>query len=126
MANEENLKPLNTICKEDAKKIQSKGGKARSNAIKKRKTMKEQMLTLLSLPLKDGKTKQSLEEMGIDTSQINNQMALIASTYRQAMKGNINAVNTIREIIGERVMEVNVNQNIDDKVKELNKLLDDE
>lgn len=126
MANEENLKPLNTICKEDAKKIQSKGGKARSNAIKKRKTMKEQMLTLLSLPLKDGKTKQSLEEMGIDTSQINNQMALIASTYRQAMKGNINAVNTIREIIGERVMEVNVNQNIDDKVKELNKLLEDE
>ena len=126
MANEGNLKPLNTICKEDAKKIQSKGGKARSNAIKKRKTMKEQMLTLLSLPLKDGKTKQSLEQMGIDTSQINNQMAVVASTYMQALKGNMNAVNVIREIIGERVMEVNVNQNIDDKVKELNKLLDDE
>lgn len=123
MANEENLKPLTTS---QAREIGSLGGKASVKAKRERKAMKEQMLMLLSLPLKDGKTKQSLEQMGIDASQINNQMAVVASTYMQALKGNMNAVNVIREIIGERVMEVNVNQNIDDKVKELNKLLDDE
>ena len=123
MANEENLKPLTTS---QAREIGSLGGKASVKAKRERKAMKEQMLMLLSLPLKDGKTKQSLEQMGIDTSQINNQMAVVASTYMQALKGNMNAVNVIREIIGERVMEVNVNQNIDDKVKELSKLLEDE
>lgn len=127
MAREENLTPFTeNQSREEAMKNGKKGGIASGIAKRERKAMKEQMLMLLSLPLKDGKTKQSLEQMGIDTSQINNQMAVVASTYMQALKGNMNAVNVIREIIGERVMEVNVNQNIDDKVKELNKLLDDE
>lgn len=38
MANNENLKPLNKICKEDAKKIRSKGGKARAKKIQERMT----------------------------------------------------------------------------------------
>lgn len=126
MANEENLIKNEDLTPSQRRESASKAGKASVKAKRERKAMKEQMLMLLSLPLKDGKTKQSLEQMGIDTSQINNQMAVVASTYMQALKGNMNAVNVIREIIGERVMEVNVNQNIDDKVKELNKLLDDE
>ena len=82
------------------------------------------MEMLLSLPLTDDKAKAQFERMGIDSDDMDNQMAMVVKTYLQAMKGNINAVNVIREIIGERVMEVNVNNNIDDKVKELDKLLD--
>ena len=82
------------------------------------------MEMLLSLPLIDDKAKAQFERMGIDSDDMDNQMAMVVKTYLQAMKGNINAVNVIREIIGERVMEVNVNNNIDDKVKELDKLLD--
>ena len=79
---------------------------------------------LLSLPLTDDKAKAQFERMGIDSDDMDNQMAMVVKTYLQAMKGNINAVNVIREIIGERVMEVNVNNNIDDKVKELQKELE--
>lgn len=121
MANEKNLVP-------QAHKLtveqQSMGGKKSAERKRKRKALKEQMEMLLSLPLTDDKAKAQFERMGIDSDDMDNQMAMVVKTYLQAMKGNINAVNVIREIIGERVMEVNVNNNIDDKVKELDKLLD--
>lgn len=82
------------------------------------------MELLLTLPLTDERAKKQFESMGIDADNMDNQMAMVVKTYAQALKGNINAVNTIREIIGERVVEVNVNNNIDDKVKELDRLLD--
>lgn len=121
MANESNLKPLST---ERAREIGKKGGKKSVENKRKRKALKEQMELLLTLPLTDERAKKQFESMGIDADNMDNQMAMVVKTYAQALKGNINAVNVIREIIGERVVEVNVNNNIDDKVKELDRLLD--
>lgn len=121
MVNKNNLKPLST---EKAREIGKKGGKKSVESKRKRKALKEQMEMLLSLPLTDDKAKAQFERMGIDADNMDNQMAMVVKTYAQALKGNINAVNTIREIIGERIMEVNVNNNIDDKVKELQKELE--
>ena len=122
MANKNNLKP-NKI-KQRAREIGKKGGQAFARNVRKRKALKEQMELLLTLPLTDERAKKQFESMGIDADNMDNQMAMVVKTYAQALKGNINAVNTIREIIGERVVEVNVNNNIDDKVKELDRLLD--
>lgn len=121
MANESNLKPLSTS---QAREIGKKGGKKSVENKRKRKALKEQMELLLTLPLTDERAKKQFESMGIDADNMDNQMAMVVKTYAQALKGNINAVNVIREIIGERVVEVNVNNNIDDKVKELDRLLD--
>lgn len=121
MAKESNLKPLST---ERAREIGKKGGQAYARNVRKRKALKEQMELLLALPLTDERAKKQFESMGVDADNMDNQMAMVVKTYAQALKGNINAVNTIREIIGERVVEVNVNNNIDDKVKELDRLLD--
>jgi len=121
MAKESNLKPLST---ERAREIGKKGGQAYARNVRKRKALKEQMELLLTLPLTDERAKKQFESMGIDADNMDNQMAMVVKTYAQALKGNINAVNTIREIIGERVVEMNVNNNIDDKVKELDRLLD--
>ena len=121
MAKESNLKPLST---DKAREIGKKGGKKSVESRRKRKALKEQMELLLTLPLTDERAKKQFESMGIDADNMNNQMAMVVKTYAQALKGNINAVNVIREIIGERVVEVNVNNNIDDKVKELDRLLD--
>lgn len=122
MANKNNLKPIKS--KERAREIGKKGGQAFARNVRKRKALKEQMELLLTLPLTDERAKKQFESMGIDADNMDNQMAMVVKTYAQALKGNINAVNTIREIIGERVVEVNVNNNIDDKVKELDRLLD--
>ncbi len=121
MSNESNLKVPTS---EQARLYGAKGGKKSAENKRKRKALKEQMEMLLSLPLTDDKAKAQFERMGIDADNMDNQMAMVVKTYAQALKGNINAVNTIREIIGERVMEVNVNNNIDDKVKELQKELE--
>lgn len=118
MANEQNLKPIKTLSKEEAKKRGSKGGKASAKAKRERKAVKEQMLMLLSLPLKDERVKAKFEELGINTSDMDNQMALTVSLYQNALKGNVKAMSLILEVIGEKVIEVNVNQNIDDNVKE--------
>lgn len=125
MANEQNLKPLNTINNEEAKKIQSKGGKARQQQIKERKSMREQMEGLLSLSLKDQKVINRFKQIGVDAKDMNNQMALIVATYQKALKGDMQAMNVIRELIGERVQEFKVSATIDDKVKELHGILDE-
>lgn len=125
MAKESNLKPFTSNQDREQAKINGrKGGKARQAQVRRRKALKEQMELLLTLPLADERAKKQFESMGIDADNMDNQMAMVVKTYAQALKGNINAVNVIREIIGERVVEVNVNNNIDDKVKELDRLLD--
>lgn len=125
MANEQNLKPFNTMNSEDAKKIQSKGGKRCGEVRRERKSMREQMEGLLSLSLKDQKVINRFKQIGVDAKDMNNQMALIVATYQKALKGDMQAMNVIRELIGERVQEFKVSATIDDKVKELHGILDE-
>lgn len=120
----DNLIPFSERSKEEARESGKKGGKASGEARRKKKAMREQMEMLLSLPLKDDRIKRKFEALGIDTDDMDNQMALMVATYQQALKGNTNAINIVREIIGERVQEIKVNTNIDEKVKELEKVLD--
>lgn len=116
MANAGNLKPPTT---KQARERGAKGGRASAEAKKKRKAMKEQMEMLLNLPLKDEQTRAFLEKMGIDTSDMDNQMALVVSTFQNAIRGDMKAVNIVREMIGERVQEISITQVTDAKVKEL-------
>lgn len=105
MANVENLKPKKTLTKEEAKKMGSKGGKASVKARRERKAMKEQLEILLKLPLKNEKLKNQIAELGIDTKEIDNQMAMTIAIYQEAMKGNTKAYEIIRDTIGERPVE---------------------
>lgn len=105
--------------------IASKGGKASVKARRKKKAMREQMEMLLSLPLVDEKAKAQFKDLGIDDANMDNQMALVVSTFKQALKGNTNAINIIRELIGEKVIELNVNNATDSKVQELQEILND-
>lgn len=126
MANEENLKPFTSDQDRDkAKKNGKKGGVASGKARRKKKAMREQMEMLLSLPLVDEKAKAQFKDLGIDDANMDNQMALVVSTFKQALKGNTNAINIIRELIGEKVIELNVNNATDSKVQELQEILND-
>ena len=60
--------------------------------------MKEQMDMLLTLPFKQQEKLKSIKNLGIEIEQIDNQMALIVSIYDKALKGDVQAFNTIREI----------------------------
>ena len=105
MANEQNLIKAENLTSEQLRERARKGGIASAKAKKKRKAMKEQMEMLLTLPVKSSKTKEVLKKLGIKSTEMNNQMALIVALYQTALKGGKNSVtafNTIMEMTEEK------------------------
>ena len=124
MANNENLIPFGERTKSEQRAIQSAGGKASGKARRERKKMREQAEMLLSLPFQDrpikdvdGNTRSLLEvykeRSGIeDLSEIDNQMAMLIAMWQQALsgdKGSVQAFNSLRELVGEKQTDVNLN-----------------
>ena len=102
MANEQNLMPIELVNSrrtreqhsEDSRRAGQKSGEVR----RQRKAMKEQMEMLLTLPFKQTKQLKFIKELGISEEEIDNQMALIVAMYGKALKGDVQAFNTIREV----------------------------
>lgn len=83
MAGKENLRPVSS--KEEARERGRKGGLASGEARRKRKTLKEELLLMLS----EGETQQSVT------------IALI----EKAMSGDTKAFEVIRDTIGEKPVD---------------------
>lgn len=98
MANEKNLIPINKRTKSEQREYRKKGGQKSGEVRRQRKAMKEQMEILLTLPFKQKKQLKFIKDLGIEDENIDNQMALIVAMYGKALKGDVQAFNTIREI----------------------------
>lgn len=100
-----NLKKFDSSqSREQAKMNGSKGGKASQEARRKRKTQREQIELLLSLPLKSQKAFSQIEQMGVNPEDIDNQMAMNVALFNVVLKGgkgSVQAYNTITEILGD-------------------------
>ena len=83
--NESNLKPFNELTVEEQRKLAKKGGIASGKARRARKTLKEELLLLLS----KGDTQQKIS------------LALL----QKAMDGDTKAFEVIRDSIGEKPIE---------------------
>ena len=99
MANEQNLIRNEDLTPEQRRENARKAGIASGKARKKRKAMKEQMEMLLTLPVKSSKTKEVLKKLGIKSTEMNNQMALIVALYQTALKGGKNSVTAFKTIM---------------------------
>jgi len=100
MPNEKNLIPYR-FNKENANKAResgAKGGQKSGEVRRQRKAMKEQMEMLLTLPFKESRQLKFIQDLGIETENIDNQMALIVAMYGKALKGDVQAFNAIREV----------------------------
>ena len=111
MANTENLVSLAERTTEEQRAIASAGGKASGEARRKRKTLKEELLLILS----EGETQKSVT------------IALI----EKAMSGDTKAFEVIRDTIGEKPADkVETKQTVLDMSKfsteELKAMLDDD
>ena len=109
MAGKENLRPVSS--KEEARERGRKGGLASGEARRKRKTLKEELLLMLS----EGETQKSVT------------IALI----EKAMSGDTKAFEVIRDTIGEKPADkVETKQTVLDMSKfsteELKAMLDDD
>ncbi len=98
MANEQNLIPFNKQTESQQRENARKGGQKSGEVRRQRKAMREQMEMLLTLPFKQTKQLKFIKELGISEEEIDNQMALIVAMYGKALKGDVQAFNTIREV----------------------------
>ena len=125
MANEQNLIPFTSDQdREQAKKNGRKGGVASGEARRKKKAMKDAINMLLSLPLKDEKAKAYLEYLGFEKEDMDNQLGLVISMYKEAVaKGNVQAANWIRDTAGDKPVE-NVEANVENKNADISAIKD--
>ncbi len=119
----DNLIPQSKRTKEEQRKIAIKGGIASGKARRKKKLIREQLELLLSLPLKDENAKKKLKQLGIDADNLDNQMAMVISIWNKALKGDVQAFNSIRDSVGEKpsdvVENINYTKEEAEKYKEL-------
>lgn len=101
MANEQNLKPVRN--KKEARERGKKGGIASGKARKERKTLKEELLLLLS----NGDTQERIS----------------LSLIQEAINGNVKAFETIRDTVGEKPID---KQEVKQEITSINIKLDDE
>lgn len=107
MANEQNLIPWNKRTENEQREYARQGGQKSGEVRRKRKAMKEQMEMLLSLPFKQEKQLKFMKSLGIEEKEIDNQMAIMVAMYGKALKGDVQAFNSIREVVQD---EKNVNK----------------
>lgn len=99
---------------ERRREIAKKGAEACNEKKKARKSMKEMLDYLLQkdIQTKDGQTMQTQE-------------AILVSTIRKAISGNMNAVSFIRDTIGEKPVDVVQFSPTEDNIKDIQSMIDD-
>ena len=103
--NEENLVSLATRPQHERIEIARMGQKASTAAKRRKRTLKEAMDMLLSLPVKDDKVRKKIAALGIDPDEVDNQMAMVIAQWQQAVKGNTKAYQNIEATVGEKPLE---------------------
>lgn len=123
-----NLMPIQEVnsrrTREQHSEDSRRAGKASGEARRKKKAMKEAINMLLSLPLKDEKAKAYLEYLGFEEEDMDNQLGLVISMYREAVaKGNVQAANWIRDTAGDKPVE-KVEANVENKNADISAIKD--
>ena len=103
MPNSENLIPNSERSPSELKKMRSNGGKKSGEVRRAKKTMKQMLDYLLEKEItnKAGETATTME-------------AIMVQAIKQAMSGNVRALEFIRDTIGQNpryTTELNINQN---------------
>ena len=122
--NESNLIPFNQLTEEEQREMARKGGIASGEARKRKKTLKEAMDLLLSLPVKDKEVRKKIAALGIDPDEIDNQMAIVIAQWQQAVKGNTRAYENVQATVGEKPKENIAVEDTREKAKKLDSILE--
>lgn len=111
----ESLQNFANLTPEERKKVASNGGKKSGEVRRRKKSMREAADALLSIKVKDPQLKQDMKEHGIKGSDMDNQMALVFAQFIKALGGSTRAAEFIADVLGERQVVENKNNNIDEQ-----------
>lgn len=98
-----NLIPLNQRAKDAQREIQSKGGYAKAEKMRKKKAVREVMEMLANQPLTNDKLKKSIKGItaGVEDDDIDLLTAATMGIFQSAIKGNEKAYRLIAEHLAE-------------------------
>lgn len=99
MANESNLIQNDKRTPSERRENARKAGIASGKARRKKKSMKQAMNYLLSLPVADEYVDE-LIQWGIDPNDSDNQMLVATKAFQKAISGNVDAMKFIASITG--------------------------
>lgn len=102
MANEKNLVPFDERTESEQREIASAGGKASGAARRRKKSMKQKMQLLLSLPAADN-DQTELATMGVNPDDMDNEMVLVKALFLAAAEGDTRAFDRIQDVLGKSV-----------------------
>lgn len=102
MANEGNLVPFDERSEKEARELGQKGGIASGAARRRKKSMKQKMQLLLSLPAA-GNDQAELAAMGVEPGDMDNEMVLIKALFLAAAEGDTKAFDRIQDVLGRTV-----------------------
>lgn len=110
MGNEKNLKPFgkdSPLTEEEQRAIQVAGGKASGKARAERKAMREMLLDILDMPLKNGeldeiKSLEDIQGKQLNGKNITVEQALLFAQVQRAMKGDTTAFAALRDTSGQK------------------------
>lgn len=102
MANEKNLVPFDERTESEQREIASAGGKASGKARRRKKSLKQKMQLLLSLPPTDT-DRTELTIMGVDPEDMDNEMVLVKALFIAAAAGDTRAFDRIQDVLGRSV-----------------------
>ena len=101
MPNEKNLIPMDQRSKSEARELGQKGGIASGISRRRKRSLKEAADLFLSLPVTDTRTFNKMVKAGLNTDEIDYQMAVIAGLTLQAAKGDAKAAKAVFDLLGE-------------------------
>lgn len=112
--NESNLIRPENLTPDERRESARKAGLASAAARRKRKSMREKMKLLLSLPACDSDLAE-LEALGIPIEESDNEMVILKGLFLKAANGDVPASKEIRNILGKD----NASEELELKKKEL-------
>lgn len=112
--NQENLRKFTDMTPEEHRELSKKGAIASTESKRARKSMREMLDLLLQedIQLKDG-------------GKMNAQLAILKSAITNAVKGKIQALQFIRDTIGEKPVDVVQFKPTDKSIEEIDSLVND-
>jgi hypothetical protein len=114
MANEKNLKPIKKgeLSSEEAKRRGSLGGIKSGEVKREKKALKDVLIMIANLPVKDKKAIAQMKELGINPDDIDNQTAMAIGLFQRALK-DTKSLEVYRDTMGEKPVDnINVTGNI--------------
>lgn len=102
MANEKNLVPQTERSPSEAREMGRKGGIASGASRRRKKSLKQKMQLLLSLPAA-GNDQAELAAMGVEPGDMDNEMVLIKALFLAAAEGDTKAFDRIQDVLGKSV-----------------------